>query len=76
MLAEWGDEEALTALLYALVSERNPRALTIGTTALVGQRDRIDVDAAAVLGPAWEWSLEHAEYDRLAREGHIRTVGQ
>ncbi|MEF8786390.1 MAG: HEAT repeat domain-containing protein [Haloarculaceae archaeon] len=76
MLAEWGDEEALTALLYALVSETNPRALTIGTTALVGQRDRIDVDAAAVLGPAWEWSLEHAEYDRLAREGHIRTVGR
>ena len=76
MLAEWGDEEALTALLYALVDEQNPRALTIGTTALVGRRDRIDVDAAAVLGPAWAWSFEHAEYDQLTRKGHNRAVGQ
>ena len=76
MLAEWGDEEALTALLYALIDERNPRALTIGTTALVRRRDRIDVDAAAVLGPAWEWSFEHADYDRLARKGHDKAVGQ
>jgi hypothetical protein len=76
MLAEWGDEQALTALLYALVSETDPRALTIGTTALVGRRDRIDVDAAAVLGPAWAWSFEHAEYDQLTRKGHSRAVGQ
>jgi len=68
MLASWGDEEALSILLFALVEETHPRALTLGTTALVRRRDRIDTAAPAVLGDAWAWSDEHAEYDRLARE--------
>lgn len=67
MLAAWGDDSALTILLFALVGEENPRALTLGTTALVGRRDRIDTDAASVLGAAWDWSSEHAAYDRRAR---------
>ncbi|MFC6973457.1 HEAT repeat domain-containing protein [Halomicroarcula sp. GCM10025709] len=75
MLAAWGDREALTVLLFALVEEADPRALTIGTTALVGRRDRVDHDVAAVLGPAWEWSFEHSEYDRLAGKTATETVG-
>jgi hypothetical protein len=71
MLASWGDREAITVLLFALVEETDPRALTLGTTALVGHRDRIDHDAAAVLGPAWDWSFEHSEYDRIA--GRVTT---
>jgi hypothetical protein len=68
MLAAWGDDQALSILLFALVEETHPRALTLGTTALVRRRDRIDTDAATVLGDAWMWSLEHADYDRIARE--------
>lgn len=67
MLGAWGDDEALTVLMYALVSETHPRALTRGTTALVGRRDRIDPAAPAVLGDAWAWSSEHADYDHIAR---------
>ncbi|WP_257299654.1 HEAT repeat domain-containing protein [Haloarchaeobius sp. FL176] len=67
MLAAWGDEKALWILLFALVEETHPRALTLGTAALVRRRDRIETDGDAVLGDAWAWSLEHAEYDQLAR---------
>ncbi|MEF8853046.1 MAG: HEAT repeat domain-containing protein [Haloarculaceae archaeon] len=67
MLASWGDDQALWVLAVALVDETDPRALTLGTRALVGRRDRIDADAASVLGDAWTWSVEHAEYDRIAR---------
>jgi len=75
MLAAWGDREAISILLFALIEEENPRALTLGTTALVGRRDRIDTDAAAVLGDAWAWSAEHAAYDRRARERSAEPVG-
>ncbi|WP_135664754.1 HEAT repeat domain-containing protein [Halorhabdus rudnickae] len=75
MLATWGDQKALSILLFALVEEKHPRALTLGTTALVGRRDRIDTDAGAVLGDAWDWSAEHATYDRLARETGGEQVG-
>jgi len=73
MLGEWGDEEALTVLLYALVSEDDPRALVRGTNALVRRRDRIDTGAPTILGPAWVWSSEHASYDTVAR-GRTGTV--
>lgn len=73
MLGEWGDREALTILLYALVSEEDPRALVRGTNALVRRRDRIDTSAPEILGPAWVWSREHATYDSVAR-GRIQTV--
>lgn len=76
MLASWGDEQALWVLLFALADESDPRALTLGTTALVGRRDRIDTDAASVLGDAWAWSVEHAEYDRVARRGDRSPVGR
>jgi len=75
MLAAWGDQEALSILLFALVEEQHPRALTLGTTALVGRRDRIDTDAGAVLGDAWAWSDEHAAYDRRARKSGSEPVG-
>lgn len=75
MLASWGDQEALSILLFALVEETDPRALTIGTTALVRRRDRIDTGAPTVLGDAWAWSREHAEYDRLARTSSPDRVG-
>ena len=74
MLAKWGDQEALWILLFALVEEQHPRALTLGTTALVGRRDRIDTDAGAVLGDAWTWSEEHAAYDRRARKTSTKPV--
>lgn len=74
MLASWGDEEALSILLFALVEETDPRALTLGTTALVRRRDHIDTAGPTVLGNAWAWSLEHAEYDRLAREATPNRV--
>jgi hypothetical protein len=63
----------LTVLLYALVSEDDPRALVRGTGALVRRRDRIDAGAPAVLGAPWEWSSEHASYDSIAR-GHTQRV--
>jgi len=69
MLASWGDETALVALLDALVVEDDPRALTVGTGALVGKQDRLEVDPGDSLGAAWAWSLEHATYDQLARRG-------
>ncbi|WP_323675924.1 HEAT repeat domain-containing protein [Halorubellus sp. PRR65] len=75
MLGAWGDHEALTLLVYALVSEDDPRALVRGTNALVSRRDRIDADEPAVLGSAWEWSSEHASYDGVAR-GRTRAVGE
>lgn len=73
MLGEWGDQAALSVLLYALVDESHPRALERGTAALVSRRDRIDAETSAVLGGAWDWSLEHAEYDDLARRGSNRV---
>ena len=73
MLGAWGDRAALSVLLYALVSETHPRALERGTATLVEHRDRIDPETPAVLGDAWEWSLEHAEYDALARRGSKRV---
>ncbi|CCQ33609.1 Phycocyanin alpha phycocyanobilin lyase related protein [Halorhabdus tiamatea SARL4B] len=69
MLGAWGDQSALSILLYALVSETHPRAMERGTAALVDRRDRIDPETPAVLGGAWDWSLEHAEYNDLARRG-------
>jgi len=75
MLAAWGDQEALWILLFALVEEEDPRALTLGTAALIERRDRIDTDAGAVLGEAWAWSDEHAAYDRRARKRSTEPVG-
>jgi hypothetical protein len=68
MLASWGDNAALTLLLDALIEEDDPRALTIGTKALVEKRDRLDTDPAWWLGEAWTWSAEHAAYDRAVRQ--------
>jgi hypothetical protein len=68
MLASWGDEAALQILQITLLEESNQRALTAGTAALVGHRERLDTDPARLFGAAWTWSLEHAEYDRLARQ--------
>ena len=73
MLGEWGDSKALTVLLFALVSEDDPRALVRGTNALVRRQDRIDADAPTVFGAPWEWSSEHASYDSIAR-GRTRPV--
>lgn len=69
MLADWGDEEAISILLYALVTETDPAALVRGTDALVDSADGLDPEVPAVLGPAWEWSYEHAQYDRIAIRG-------
>lgn len=73
MLGSWGDQSALSVLLYALVSEEHPRALERGTQALVERRDRIDPETPKVLGSAWDWSAEHARYDDLARRGKERV---
>lgn len=67
MLASWGDETALTTLRRALVEEANPRALTVGTRALVVRRDSLETEPSVQLGDAWTWSVEQAQYDRLAR---------
>lgn len=68
MLASWGDKAALDTLREALAKESDPRALTTGTTALIRQRDNLDTESVGVLGDAWDWSLEHVGYDRLARQ--------
>lgn len=75
MLGEWGDHKALTALIFALVSEEDPRALVRGTNALVRRQDRIDEHEAAILGSAWEWSTEHASYDSVSRGRTQRVEG-
>jgi hypothetical protein len=74
MLASWGDDAALTALLDALVVEDDPRALTIGTKALVEKQDRLETDPSEFLGAAWAWNVEHVAYDRLARQGTCKRV--
>ncbi len=74
MLASWGDDAALTVLLDALVDEDDPRALAIGTKALVEKQDRLDTDPSDVLGAAWAWNVEHVAYDRLARQGSPERV--
>jgi len=68
MLASWGDEAARTALRDALADEPDPRALTAGTTALVRHKTRLEFDPAGLFGDAWRWSVEHTEYDRIARQ--------
>lgn len=68
MLADWGDEAALTTLLYALVSEEDPRALTRGTELLVDNEEAVGREGPSVLGPAWTWSREHRAFDRRPRE--------
>ncbi|MFY4813770.1 HEAT repeat domain-containing protein [Haloarcula sp. AONF1] len=73
MLGSWDDQEAVTILLYALVSEEDPRALVRGTNALVRRQDQIGRSGPAVLGAAWEWSSEHVSYDSVAR-GHTRAT--
>lgn len=74
MLASWGDDAALTALLDALVDEDEPRALMIGTKALVEKQDRLDTDPSELLGAAWAWNVEQVAYDRLARQGSPERV--
>lgn len=70
MLARWGDSEAIQALTEALQRETNPRPRLTGTNALVDNRDRLPDSASEALENAWDWSSEHAEYDRLARRRH------
>jgi len=67
MLAGWGDDRALSILLFALVSETDDRALLRGLEALVPRRDRVDDATLAIFGDAWDWSREHARYDDTAR---------
>lgn len=67
MLASWGDNEAISSLRNALAEESDSRALTTGMTALINREDRLDVAPIDGLEGAWAWSLEHVEYDRLAR---------
>jgi hypothetical protein len=74
MLAEWGDDRALWSLLYALVEEEDPLALTRGTAALVRHDDRFDVDIASVFGDAYHWSTAHARFDRLAKQAPPQPV--
>jgi len=68
MLADWGDEMAVSVLMYALVSETDRRALLRGTRALVTHADVGD-EVGRVFGDAWTWSSEHAAYDRRAVGG-------
>lgn len=74
MLASWGDQAALTVLYDALTEETDARALTMGTNALVGRRDRPETDPGMRFGDAWTWSVEHDKYDRLARQAHSGQV--
>jgi len=67
MLASWGDESAFDILLFALVSEDDPKAFVRGTNALVAHRERIGDRVAAVSGASWQWSLKHARYNQIAR---------
>jgi hypothetical protein len=73
MLASWGDRKALDVLREALSDEEDPRALTAGTTALINRRDRLEAEPEIGLEDTWAWSLEHVEYDRLARGSHRRV---
>jgi len=73
MLADWGDETAVSVLMHALVSEDDRRALLRGTRALVAH-DGVDGEAGRVFGDAWAWSSEHAAYDRRVNRGSERVV--
>jgi len=74
MLASWGDRAALDVLQQALAEETDPSALTAGMTALARRQDHFETDPGVMLGAAWDWSLEHVEYDRLARRAETRKV--
>ncbi len=69
MLAAWGDESAVSVLLFALVTEDDRRTLAHGLGLLVTRRDRLGEPALGVFGDAWEWSDEHGQFDDLARTG-------
>lgn len=75
MLADWGDDSASSALLFALVTEEHPRALTRGLNALASRREGDDESAADAFGNSWEWCLEQASYDRLARRRVPEVAG-
>jgi hypothetical protein len=72
MLARWGDTEAIQTLTDALQRETNPWTRLAGTNALVDKRDRLPDRAPEALETAWDWSSEHAKYDRIARQRHKR----
>ena len=72
MLAQWGDQQALDALVTALAEERDERARLMGTNALVDHRPSLDDSTVSEFATAWHWSKTHAAYDTAARsaEGH------
>ena len=74
MLASWGDRAALEVLQQALAAETDSGALTAGMTVLARRQDRFETDPGVMLGAAWDWSLEHVEYDRLARRAEAQQV--
>jgi hypothetical protein len=68
MLAEWGDRGALDVLKELLESEDDPRARLAGTNALVRQEGEVHDDVSRRLTTTMAWSVEHAEYDSIARQ--------
>lgn len=74
MLAQWGDEQALTKLTATLTTETDQRARLVGTNALVRHRDQLDEDLEE-LRDSWRWSRIHTEYDGAARHRQERVGG-
>jgi len=68
VLAQWGDEQALDALVGGLADERAPRARLAGTNALATQRDRFPEAVLPEVETAWKWSRERTNHAQRVRQ--------
>jgi len=66
MLGEWGDEDAVTALLAAAEREENDRARIAAAEALLGHQGRHGFAVGGGLADAWAWVAEHDAFDDRA----------
>ncbi len=67
VLAQWGDEHALDALVGRLADEEAPRARLAGTDALATHRDTLPETVLPEVASVWEWSRERADHTRRVR---------
>jgi hypothetical protein len=65
-LGEWGDEDAMAALLEAAAREPDERARVAAARELVDRSEEDSIPES--LSDAWSWATEHAAFDRRARD--------
>lgn len=66
MLGEWGNEEAIDALLAAAAQETDDRARVAAAEAIVPYLERYPVTLPPSLVDAWFWAAAHAAFDDIA----------